>query len=193
MPSPPRTARSIPAGNYSFAGLDDRFFAFVLLPQDNTTTHVEIVKDDVAGAPAAKEEPHVGVQLGGDSVNRFAMFVGPKDVDLLRKVDPKLQQLIDWGWFGVIAKPIFLALHWLNDNLVHNYGWSIVAHHRHHQPLVAAAALLQHEIPEENAEAAAAESPPSTPNIKASACAIPRKPSRTRRSWSFTRRKAPIP
>jgi YidC/Oxa1 family membrane protein insertase len=114
------------SGNYSFAGLDDRFFAFVLLPQDNTTTHVEIVKDDVAGAPAAKEEPHVGVQLGGDSVNRFAMFLGPKDVDLLRKVDPKLQQLIDWGWFGVIAKPIFLALHWLNDNLVHNYGWSIV-------------------------------------------------------------------
>ena len=114
------------AGNYSFAGLDDRFFAFVLLPQDNTSTQVEVVKDDVPGAPGAKEEPHVGVRVGGDSLNRFAMFVGPKDVDLLRKVDPKLQQLIDWGWFGVIAKPIFLALHWLNDNLIHNYGWSIV-------------------------------------------------------------------
>jgi YidC/Oxa1 family membrane protein insertase len=113
-------------GNYSFAGLDDRFFAFVVLPQDNTSTLVEVVKDDVPGAPGAKEEPHAGVRVGGDSLNRFAMFVGPKDVDLLRKVDPKLQQLIDWGWFGVIAKPIFLALHWLNDNLVHNYGWSIV-------------------------------------------------------------------
>src|ERR1700730_7903352 len=99
------------AGNYSFAGLDDRFFAFVLLPQDNTSTQVEVVKDDVPGAPGAKEEPHVGVRVGGDSLNRFAMFVGPKDVDLLRNVDPKLQQLIDWGWFGVIAKPIFLAPH----------------------------------------------------------------------------------
>jgi YidC/Oxa1 family membrane protein insertase len=113
-------------GNYSFAGLDDKFFAFVLLPQDNTSTQVEVVKDDVPGAPGGKEEPHVGVLVGGDSVNRFAMFVGPKDVDLLRKVDPKLQQLIDWGWFGIIAKPIFLALHWLNDNMIHNYGWSIV-------------------------------------------------------------------
>src|SRR5580693_7971876 len=113
-------------GNYSFAGLDDRFFAFVLLPQDNTSTLVEIVKDDVPGVPNGKDEPHVGVRLGGDSRNHFAMFVGPKDVDLLRQVDPKLQQLIDWGWFGVIAKPIFLALHWLNDNWVHNYGWSIV-------------------------------------------------------------------
>ena len=58
----------------------------------------------------------VGVEVGGDSVNRVAAFVGPKDMDLLRRVDPKLQQLIDWGWFGVIAKPLFLAMHWLNDN-----------------------------------------------------------------------------
>jgi YidC/Oxa1 family membrane protein insertase len=42
-------------------------------------------------------------------------------------VDPKLQQLIDWGFFGIIGKPIFLTLHYLNDNLLHNYGWSIVA------------------------------------------------------------------
>jgi len=64
--------------------------------------------------------------VGGDSVNHFALFVGPKNVDLLRRVDPKLQQLIDWGWYGVIAKPLFLAMHWLDDNWVHNYGWSIV-------------------------------------------------------------------
>jgi YidC/Oxa1 family membrane protein insertase len=87
---------------------------------------VEVVKDDVPAAPGGKDEQRVGVLLGGDSLNRFAMFVGPKDVDLLRNVDPKLQQLIDWGWFGIIAKPIFLALHWLNDNWLHNYGWSIV-------------------------------------------------------------------
>ncbi|MGD0298574.1 MAG: membrane protein insertase YidC [Bryobacteraceae bacterium] len=113
-------------GNFSFAGLDDRFFAFVVLPQDNTSTRLEVVKDDLPPAPGGKDEQRVGVLLGGDSLNRFAMFVGPKDVDLLRNVDPKLQQLIDWGWFGVIAKPIFLALHWLNDNWLHNYGWSIV-------------------------------------------------------------------
>ena len=113
-------------GNFSFAGLDDRFFAFVVLPKDNTSTTAVAIKDDVPATPTGKEEMHIGVELGGDTVNRFVAFVGPKDIDLLRKVDPKLEQLIDWGWFGVIAKPIFLALHWLNDNLVHNYGWSIV-------------------------------------------------------------------
>ena len=114
------------SGNYSFAGLDDRFFSFVFLPKDNTSTKVTVLKDEVPAAPNGKDELHVGVEVGGDSVNRMTVFVGPKDVDLLRKVDPKLQQLIDWGFFGVVAKPLFLALHWLNDNLVHNYGWSIV-------------------------------------------------------------------
>ncbi len=113
-------------GNFSFAGLDDKFFAAVFLPKDNATIKVETVKDDVPPGPAGKDEMRVGVEVGGDSVNRFTMFVGPKDIDLLRRVDPKLQQLIDWGWFGVIAKPLFLAMHWLNDNFVHNYGWSIV-------------------------------------------------------------------
>jgi YidC/Oxa1 family membrane protein insertase len=113
-------------GDYSFAGLDDRFFAAVFLPKDNTQVRVETLKDDVPPGPAGKPEMRVGVEVGGDSVNHFALFVGPKDIDLLRRVDPKLQQLIDWGWFGVIAKPLFLAMHWLNDNFVHNYGWSIV-------------------------------------------------------------------
>ena len=113
-------------GNFSFAGLDDRFFAFVILPKDNTSTTAVAVKDDVPAIPNGKEEMHIGVEVGGDTVNRVMAFVGPKDIDLLRKVDPKLEQLIDWGWFGIIAKPIFLALHWLNDNLLHNYGWSIV-------------------------------------------------------------------
>jgi YidC/Oxa1 family membrane protein insertase len=113
-------------GDYSFAGLDDRFFAAVFLPKDNAQTRVVTIKDDVPPAAAGKEEMRVGVEVGGDSVNHFILFVGPKDIDLLRRVDPKLQQLIDWGWFGVIAKPLFLAMHWLNDNFVHNYGWSIV-------------------------------------------------------------------
>jgi YidC/Oxa1 family membrane protein insertase len=114
------------AGNYSFAGLDDRFFAFVVIPPDNTSTEMQVVKDDVPSVSSGKDELHVGARVGGDSLNRYALFVGPKDVDLLRTVDPRLQQLIDWGWFGIIAKPIFLSLHWLNDNAIHNYGWSII-------------------------------------------------------------------
>ena len=41
-------------------------------------------------------------------------------------MNPNLENLIDWGWFGVIAKPLFLILQWMNVSFVHNYGWSII-------------------------------------------------------------------
>ena len=114
-------------GDYSFAGIDDKFFAAVLLPKENTTTEVQTVRDEFPPAPDAKPEPHVGVAVGGDAVNSFSLYVGPKDVDILKRIDPRLPQLIDWGkFFWFVAKPLFVCLHWLNDNLVHNYGWSIV-------------------------------------------------------------------
>lgn len=114
------------AGSYSFAGLEDTYFAALLLPQDKTTIEVQTYKDDLVAAKDAKEEPFVGVGVGGDAVNQFALFVGPKDIDILKNVDPRLSQLIDWGWFWFIAKPLFLVLHWLSDHVTHNYGWSIV-------------------------------------------------------------------
>jgi len=54
------------------------------------------------------------------------MFVGPKDLQVLKAVDPRLQQIVDYGWFALLAKPIFLAMRWLEANYVHNWGWSII-------------------------------------------------------------------
>jgi len=45
---------------------------------------------------------------------------------MLKRIDRKLQQVVDFGWFSLLAKPLFLALNWINDRWMHNYGWSIV-------------------------------------------------------------------
>ncbi len=76
--------------------------------------------------PGGEEKPHAGVSLGGRAVNEWAFFVGPKDTDILRATDRKLETMIDWGWFWFIAKPLFLALHWINDHWTGNWGWAIV-------------------------------------------------------------------
>ena len=117
------------AGDYSFAGLEDPFFAALVLPKTGTTVEVQTYKDDLLppnAAKDAKQEQFIGVGVGGDAVNNFQLFVGPKDIDILKQVDARLPQLIDWGWFWFIAKPLFLVMHWMNDHMVHNYGWSIV-------------------------------------------------------------------
>jgi YidC/Oxa1 family membrane protein insertase len=114
------------SGTFSFAGIEDTYFAAVFLPKDNRSLRIQTLSDTVASDASGKEEPHVGAAVGGEGRNQFSLFVGPKDVDLLRRVDPKLEQAVDFGWFSFIAKPLFLAMHWLNDKYVHNYGWSII-------------------------------------------------------------------
>jgi YidC/Oxa1 family membrane protein insertase len=114
------------SGPFSFAGIEDTYFAAVFLPKDNRALRIETLSDTVASDPSGKEELHVGAAVGGEGRNQFSLFTGPKDVDLLRRVDPKLEQAVDFGWFSFIAKPLFLAMHSLNDKYIHNYGWSII-------------------------------------------------------------------
>ncbi len=113
------------SGQYSFAGLEDKFFAGVVLPGARSPFELTEYSDAVPNAAGADEQ-RIGASVGGEGLNTFSLFVGPKDIDLLRKVDPKLEQLVDWGWFEVIAKPLFLALNWTSDHVVHNYGWAII-------------------------------------------------------------------
>jgi YidC/Oxa1 family membrane protein insertase len=111
---------------FSFAGIDDQYFAAAFLPPPNTTLQTTTYQDTVASAVNNTEQPYPGVAIGGAGRNQFGVFIGPKELNLLHMVNPKLDGIVDWGWFGVVAKPLFIVLHFLNDKWVHNYGWSIV-------------------------------------------------------------------
>jgi YidC/Oxa1 family membrane protein insertase len=113
-------------GLYSFAGLQDTYFAALLLPETKEPIEVKTFKDDIVPVKDAPAEPYVGVAVGDGDKNDFTVFVGPKAVDILNTIDSRLTQLIDWGWFWFFAKPLFYSLHWLNDHVLHSYGWSIV-------------------------------------------------------------------
>ncbi len=113
------------SGNYAFAGLEDKYFAAAALPASAGTLELTTYSDTFASADG-KDEAHVGAAIGGSGNNTFQLFVGPKDADLLAQVEPRLPQLLDWGWFGLIAKPLFYGLKWLATSVTHNYGWAIV-------------------------------------------------------------------
>jgi len=111
-------------GNFSFAGIEDTYFTAAFLPV-SAPVRLVTFSDAVATAAHAKEEPHVGIGVGNPH-NDFAVFVGPKDIDILNSVNPQLVRIVDFGWFSFLAKPLFLGLHYVNDRWVHNYGWAIV-------------------------------------------------------------------
>jgi YidC/Oxa1 family membrane protein insertase len=113
-------------GNYSFAGIEDTYFTIAFLPASPGPVKLSTFSDPVPSPADPKEQPRVGAGIGGAVHNDFAVFVGPKDIDILNRVDPQLVRIVDFGWFSFLAKPLFVALHFVNDKWVHNYGWAII-------------------------------------------------------------------
>ena len=113
-------------GQYSFAGIDDQYFAAVFLPESGAQTQTTSFDDTVASAVNGSEDAYPGVAVGGSARNKMGLYIGPKEISALHKVNSKLDGLVDWGFFGIIAKPLFLVLHWINDGFIHNYGWAII-------------------------------------------------------------------
>jgi YidC/Oxa1 family membrane protein insertase len=56
---------------------------------------------------------------------KLTAYVGPKDLVTLGKVHPSLEELVQFGWFGAIAKPLLFVLEWMHK-YIPNYGWVIV-------------------------------------------------------------------
>ncbi|MCU0229000.1 MAG: membrane protein insertase YidC, partial [Bryobacterales bacterium] len=109
-------------GVYDFAGLQDKYFAAMFLPTERATVEFEVVSDSVPYNGDQEEARYVGMGIGGTGVNEFSLFLGPKNVDILKSVHPKLSSLVDFGWFFFIAEPLFFSLNWLTDNHLHNFG-----------------------------------------------------------------------
>jgi len=57
--------------------------------------------------------------------NSFELFLGAKDYDFLRKNKPELVEIISFGFFSFIAKPLLWILKGING-LVGNWGFSII-------------------------------------------------------------------
>jgi YidC/Oxa1 family membrane protein insertase len=124
------TDRSIPAP-FQLAGLEDRYFAGIFLPDFPDETfrlgRRTWTPTDWSGKDSDKPSP-IFAQLGEEKPKplAFRMFVGPKALDVLRTENPPLDSLVDFGWFAFVAKPLFLGLRYIYDHWVHNYGWAIV-------------------------------------------------------------------
>jgi YidC/Oxa1 family membrane protein insertase len=113
-------------GTFGWVGLEDHYFASVFLPAGNGTLQTTIYDNQVKPAANGSEDAFIGLALGGEGENRWDMYLGPKDVETLRRVNPKLESIVDFGFFHFIAKPLFFSLKWMYDNWARSWGWCII-------------------------------------------------------------------
>jgi YidC/Oxa1 family membrane protein insertase len=119
---PPKEKEFVKIGALSqWAGVENNYFMGLFIPVkpgDAFLTNLE---------PKSKSVHNVVVVVAGPKSEPFALriFVGPKDYELLKKLGMGLENALDFGFFGPVAKILFDGL-LLFYKYTHNWGWAIV-------------------------------------------------------------------
>jgi YidC/Oxa1 family membrane protein insertase len=110
------------AGTIEWFGQEDKYFTSAVLYGGAgiiTAKRVPAPKDvgDLLTTDlTVKEKPES---------HTFALYAGPKSYTLLQAHGHGLEQMVDYGWFGVLAKPMFWLLRQFYV-ITNNYGIAII-------------------------------------------------------------------
>ena len=143
-------AKKISGGNtlrgpFQWTGPQDQYFAAIFLPDTPSQASMVTFRNAIqVPKDPAKPDPNnltkvevLGAAVGDiDGTTRERIFVGPKALDVLATVHantpngqpggPDLTHAVDFGFFSLIARPLFLVLLWTHDHIASNWGVAII-------------------------------------------------------------------
>lgn len=111
-------------GDVSWTAIQDNYFCAALIPLGKGSwAKIEKTKD--GGPLVGLVLPAKRLLPGNGAGESFSLYVGPKEIDRLTKLGFGLREIIDLGWFGVLARPALYFLKYING-YVKNYGLAII-------------------------------------------------------------------
>ena len=133
---------------FNWVGVSDQYFAAVFLPDQPADAALVTFHNSIPNPKESDPEKRakdlvsvLGAAVGDrNGATAGRLFVGPKNVELLQTIrshaagesaqakpaGPNLESVVDFGFFGFIAKPLFIWLEWTHDHWAPNWGWAIV-------------------------------------------------------------------
>jgi YidC/Oxa1 family membrane protein insertase len=132
---------------YQYAGISDLYFVAAFMPDSPDDATLVTIRNAIdlpsdLGNPNSQKKPAdvIGVAVGDQNgYSRMRLYAGPKQLDVLNTIHaigadgkadgPSLEPIIHYGWLGIVAKPLYIALRFLHGKLGsgdNNWGWSII-------------------------------------------------------------------
>jgi YidC/Oxa1 family membrane protein insertase len=108
--------KNFPVDAKGFAGLEDNYFLAVFLPQQPANAVIRAIPLSQPAQDGKKPPSVPTVELTATGTLSAKAYYGPKDVEVLESTGLGLEKTVDFGWYGILARPLL----WL---LKRTYGW----------------------------------------------------------------------
>lgn len=141
--SPQRELESKPVRQLDWVGLEDNYFLSAVIPRAGLARAVlqpMMIESSSRGnrflpVPSKDEitsdekkllrEYRILLEPEGDTLS-LTSYWGDMSYDRLSALPHHLERAVRLGRFGFLARYLLVALHWIHDNVVANYGWAII-------------------------------------------------------------------
>jgi YidC/Oxa1 family membrane protein insertase len=114
------------SANDGWIAMVQHYFASAWLVPDGTPREFRTQKVSANLYAVQMVLPLGELAPGASKTHEARLFAGPQEEKVLEGLAPGLELVKDYGWFTVLAKPLFWVLDQLHT-LLGNWGWSIVA------------------------------------------------------------------
>jgi YidC/Oxa1 family membrane protein insertase len=109
-----------------WVGMIEHYFVNAWLPgQDKREREFYTRKLDDGLYAAGVILPMAPIAPGATGTIKVPLYAGPQEQDVIGKLAPGFDLVVDYGIFTVLAAPLFWLLKWLHG-LIGNWGWAII-------------------------------------------------------------------
>ncbi|OGP86099.1 MAG: hypothetical protein A2V87_11245 [Deltaproteobacteria bacterium RBG_16_58_17] len=110
----------------SWGGFESKYFIASLIPQNPSLTSFGMSKDGSNLVAVSLKGPKNVIPAGQSGVYSYAIYLGPKDYNILKAQNIGMENAIDFGdWLKWLAIPLLITLKFLYG-YIHNYGIAII-------------------------------------------------------------------
>ncbi|WP_413292113.1 membrane protein insertase YidC [Bdellovibrio sp. HCB185ZH] len=110
--------------NTQLISVSSQYFAAAAMDKSDIIPEVKLTAN-IEKKTAQAEMVYKPVQLKEQMKFESLFYAGPKSIDMLKAVDPEMAHIIDFGFFGFIARPLLYVMKAFHS-LVGNWGVAII-------------------------------------------------------------------
>lgn len=109
---------------FAWTSFQTKYFLSVIVPGPRSTERIQILRRGET-VENRLETPYFTLQPGEQRQLDYLAFIGPKDPQLLKAAGHQLDKVVTFGFFNILAQPLFLVLTFFYG-FFKNYGVAII-------------------------------------------------------------------